>query len=159
MLATSDRLRWFRPTLRKGSRFLRVIWRRALLVVVTALLLALVIRHVRDIRLEAKRVTAYAVALSAYERDFPLGLTRREVDAHLTARKVAFMQECCYGPTRSWANLVKIGEESPRWFCSEQRAYVVFEFTEEEPRAGFTMPSEADELTDVRLERRGEGCL
>src|SRR6266516_1381130 len=56
---------------------------------------------------------------------------------HLQTNGKRFKQMCCVANFRgghasfigsSWDDLVKIGEESAPWFCSENNVYIAFEF-------------------------------
>ena len=126
-----------------------------LAVVVLAVLL---VRHIREGRLAARREAAYAAALNGYSREFTSGMSRQQVRAKLVARGVPFHEVCCEGDQRRWAILIRVGEEPAPWFCSRWRVYVALVFTGQETGEGFD-PVETDALVAPEIVRQGEGCL
>jgi hypothetical protein len=110
-------------------------------------------------RVAAQREAGYAAAVEAYARRMAPGLTREEVEHQLRAEGKEFFHMCCMGVNHNaFDTLVKIGEESPPWYCSEHYVYVGFEFvsngTHDVPEA-----RDADRLTTVRLFKHLTGCV
>ena len=82
-----------------------------------------------------KRATGYQSALQRYSREIKLGSTRAEVENYLRSRNAAFTwMYTAYGGRKESQNadVVKVGEEAPPWFCSESYVYVAFEFSPSE---------------------------
>jgi hypothetical protein len=60
------------------------------------------------------------------------------------------------GRTKSqYADLVKIGEESPPWYCSEEYVYVALEFASSEP----LKQDDSDLLERIEIFQPDSGCL
>jgi hypothetical protein len=79
-----------------------------------------------------KREIGYQSTLQRYSREVKLGSRRAEVESCLRSRNTAFSwMYTAYGGRKKsqYADLVKIGEESPPWFCSESYVYIAFEFS------------------------------
>jgi hypothetical protein len=127
--------------------------------IITIILSALVLSHTRA---EAKREreVGYHAALQAYSNDLNPGLTRWEVENYLRARNTSFKDMCCVAEESYYADLVKIGEESAPWCCSEEYVYVALEFSavEEHDSASF-LAKGSEVLKRVEIFQPDSGCL
>jgi hypothetical protein len=101
---------------------------------------------------EQKREALYKSALSAYSKDLPLGMSRKNVEDYLGAKAIHFEKS-------SAADLVKIGQEPDPWFCNEVDVYVAFEFNFVEAHKRAWEPYDSDVLNWTHITRRGERCL
>jgi type II secretory pathway pseudopilin PulG len=133
-----------------------------LLILALSLLLPLIafgVRYRQSGRQAQEREAAFQQALQSYAARFKRGTTRREIEAYLRESGTPFSHLCCMGMNHSaWDTLVKIGEEKPARFCSEQYVYIGFEFVSDRP--GVMPEAEgSDTLTSVRLFRPSTGCL
>jgi hypothetical protein len=108
---------------------------------------------------KAKREARYQVLFNEYSNDLKPGLTRKEVEAYFKSRNLRFTQMCCIDTPRDvWADLVKVGEESAPWYCSEYYVYIAFEFRSTEPDRPWES-RDSDVLESVRIFRQLGGCL
>jgi hypothetical protein len=94
-------------------------------------------------------------------------MTRWQVEQHLQRDGSRFRQMCCVANSKGkhvslvgtgWDDLVKIGEESTPWFCSENNVYIAFEFnpkTHDEQ----SDTNDSDVLKRVSFFHQLEGCL
>ena len=76
----------------------------------------------------------------------------------MRARKIAFswMYTAFGGRTEGqYADLVKIGEESPPWYCSEEYVYIAFEFS----FLGKWEQNDSDVLERIEIFQPDSGCL
>jgi hypothetical protein len=101
----------------------------------------------------------YESKLREYAEQFKTGLSRRQIEAQLTARGIPFHRICCLH-THDYvlADIVKISEEKGPWYCSGILINVAFEFHADEaqdPLKG----NETDVLDKVSIFRQGDGCL
>lgn len=83
-----------------------------------------------------KRAAGYQSTLRTYAEALHPGATRRQVEEYLRSRNVHFtwVYTAFGGRTKSqYADLVKIGEESAPWYCSEEYVYVALEFSSDSP--------------------------
>jgi hypothetical protein len=131
--------------------------------VFVAVLSAAGIRHLQRAKARRKREATYQAALRAYSHDLQRGLTRKEVEAYLRARNTDFRQECCTA-AGYYADLIRVGEEDPPWYCSESYVYVAIEFTAMEPHSrpyGYSsaLAMDSDVLTRIEIDRPDTGCL
>ena len=128
-------------------------------VVVISLGLAATIWAYRRANAKAKREAGYQAALQEYSNEIKPGLTRNEVESYFRTRGVRFTQMCCVGQARgAWADLVKVGEESAPWYCSEYYVNIAFEFRATEPHRLWES-RDSDVLESVRIFRQLGGCL
>jgi len=107
-------------------------WLLMLIALVIALSALAVRSSVRAME-RRKREIGYEVALRTYSEAFHPGITRKELEDYLRSRNTHFYSVLTGfgGRTESqYADLVKIGEETPPWYCSEAYVYVAFEFWE-----------------------------
>jgi hypothetical protein len=109
-----------------------------IVVTVTVIVFSLwFVQNVRERRKMAQREANYQTVLATYADKVKPGMTREEVEQHLEIDGRHFRQMCCVANYRrehvsfvgtSWDDLVKVGEESTPWFCSENDVYIAFEF-------------------------------
>jgi hypothetical protein len=105
-----------------------------------------------------RRAVGYQTTLRTYSQALHVGTTRAQVEENLRSRNVHFtwMSTAFGGRTKTqYADLVKIGEESAPWYCSEEYVYVALEFSS-------TIPFEQDEsdlLERVEIFQPDSGCL
>jgi hypothetical protein len=124
------------------------------------------VQHVRGSHKAAERERGYQNALTQYLVKMKPGMTREQVERHLHTDGKRVKQMCCVANGRegvtfvgtSYDDLVKIGEESAPWFCSEHNVYVAFEFnpkSQGEP----SDTSGSDRLKRVSIFHGLEGCM
>lgn len=144
--------------MRSGMGRWRVI--ASALLVLSVLLLAWgVVTHQSRKEQARRRAAAYEATLREYSAVLKRGMTRKTVEDYLRKQNAGFTHSCCMGASHNaWDTLVKIDEEKPPWFCSEQYVYVGFEFVSDAPHR-FPEAHDSDTLTVVRLLRRSTGCL
>src|SRR5215468_282583 len=105
-------------------------WRLVILVfvVIGALGYALHRHHAR--LEEQRREISYQQTLRSYSEALKPGTTRQKVEDYLRSRALSFRQSCCLQPATGVNDyLVKIGEESPPWYCRDLNVYIGFKFT------------------------------
>lgn len=107
-------------------------------------------------RAQMKREAAYESILRSYTQVLKPGMTREEVEDYLRAKRVDFQQTCCF-LGKSWADLVKIGQEDHPWFCSEHDVYVAFQFANEQHPE--RLANKLDTLKAVTVYDQLGGCL
>ena len=124
-------------------------------------------QHLRERRKAAEREAQYQTLLAKYTSELKPGMSREQVEQHLQINGKRFSQMCCVANFRgehasfigsSWDDLLKIGEESTPWFCSENNVYIAFEFN---PKSQGERPetNSADILKRVSVFHHLEGCL
>jgi hypothetical protein len=126
----------------------------ALIVVTTALAFS---GHAKSLA-KRKRETGYQSVLQKYSREIRPGSRRAEVENYLRSTNTAFTwMFTAYGARKESQNadLVKIGEEVPPWFCSESYVYVAFEFSP----SGTLAQTSSDVLERIELFQPDTGCL
>ena len=136
--------------------------RWGLLVIAAALLIVCVlgIKSVIEKRAARKRQTEYEAVLREYSGALKSGMPRREVESYLRLRGRSFRQMCCIGvPRNAYADIVKIGEEKPPWYCNKYNVYVAFEFETPEPHGTVTDARDSDRLETTSLFPWLEECL
>ena len=113
---------------------------------------------VKEARAGETREAAYQEALRPYVARFKRDTPRGEVERYLRDNGVRFSHLCCMGVVHNAMDtLVKIGEEPPKRFCSEEHVYIGFEFVS--PRVDLIPNAhDTDTLTVVRLFRLSDGC-
>ena len=134
-----------------------------LLVLSVGSLIALGVRYELKNLTRDKREVAYQSAVRSYAHVLKLGMTRKEVEDYLRAKKLEFRQTCCVDMKEykkgSWDDLVKIGEEDAPWFCNFTAIYVAFQFTGRGQFDGMWRADDSDKLTAVTLYRQYDKCL
>ena len=105
-------------------------WRLPILVFVVIGVLGYAV-HRRYARLEEqRREIAYQQTLRSCSKALKPGTTREKVEEYLRSRRLNFRQSCCLQSATGVNDiLVKIGEESPPWYCGELNVYIGFKFT------------------------------
>src|SRR5205085_2583744 len=106
-----------------------------------------------------KRETGYIGALKAYSDSLRPGMTRKDVEDYLHLRNTQFTWVwTAFGGRRvtQYADLVKIGEETAPWYCSEAYVYIAFEFS---PLNDFHRQTDSDVLQRIEIFRPYTGCL
>ena len=108
--------------------------------IASVLLLALSIwfvQHLRERHRAEERGAQYQMVLAGYASQVKPGMTREEVERYLQTTGKQFKQMCCVAISKGkhvsfdragYDDLVKIGEESAPWGCSENNVYIAFEF-------------------------------
>ena len=114
----------------------------------------------RTPRLAEQREAFYQATLQSYSNALQLGLTRKEVEAHLRGKSKRFKQMCCMerSAKNAYDDLTKIGEENHPWYCEAHNVYIGFEFVSAGSHK-FPEAHESDTLTKITVYHRLEGCL
>ncbi len=120
---------------------------------------AYVIRYVCESRRERVREASYTTILREYAEQFKTGLTRKEAEEHLRARRIAFTHTCCPYKAGIVADLIRIGREKAGWPCREKWIYIGFDFHAAEPHDDPLKAYETDVLDEVKIFRQMVGCL
>jgi hypothetical protein len=129
-----------------------------LLIALVIAVSALAVRSSARATARRKREIGYQVGLSTYSKALHLGITRKELEDYLRLNNTNFASVfTAYGGRREsqWADVVKIGEESSPWYCSEAYVYVAFEFSGAEQ----FKRNDSDVLEKIELFRPYTGCL
>jgi hypothetical protein len=96
---------------------------------------------------QARRESAYRVALAPFQRDLPIGMTRDEVKKYLDSRHVEHLEDWGSreygGPTYA----VKVGEDPGTLVCGPRGVYIALEF------------DPANVLGDVHIRKQIGACL
>jgi hypothetical protein len=115
---------------------------------------------------EARRGAGYESAMRSVTQALKPGMTRKEVEGYLNARKMTYMQECCVlradsDGRQSLDDLAKIGQESHPWFCSEHDVYLAFQFSDyaKQETTSATQDNDLDTLKAITIYHQLEGCL
>jgi hypothetical protein len=145
--------------------------RLKLLVIAAAIALIVIglglVQHVREEHKAAEREAYYQTVLAKYASELRPGMSREQIEQRLQTSGKRFNQMCCVANFRgehaslvgsSWDDLVKIGEESAPWICSENNVYIAFEFN---PKSQSERPetNSSDILKRVSVFHHLEGCL
>jgi len=120
---------------------------------------AIVVRSSVRAAARRKRETGYTGALKAYSDALHPGMTRKDVEGYLRSRNTQFTWVwTAFGGRREsqYADLVKIGEETAPWYCSEAYVYVAFEFSAVND---FHRQTDSDALQGIEIFRPYTGCL
>jgi hypothetical protein len=125
------------------------------------------VQHVRERHKAAEREASYQTVLAEYASELKPGTSREQVERHLQTDGRRFRQMCCVANFRGqyvslkgagYDDLVKIGEESAPWFCSENNVYIAFEFNPRS-RGELSDTNGSDVLKRVSVFHQLEGCL
>ena len=128
---------------------------------------AWLVQHVRERHKAAERDASYQSVLAKYTGELKLGTIREQVEQHLQTDGRRYRQMCCVANFRGqyvslkgagYDDLVKIGEESAPWFCSENNVYIAFEFNPKS-RGELSDTNGSDILKRVSVFHQLEGCL
>jgi hypothetical protein len=141
------------------------------LVIITAIAVVVfslwLVQDVRERHKAAEREVSYQTVLAKYTGALKPGMTREQVERHLQTGGTRFGQMCCVANFRGqyvsgvgagWDDLVKIGEESAPWFCSENNVYVAFEFNPKS-KGELADTNGSDILKRVSVFHQLERCL
>src|SRR5262249_17725210 len=131
-----------------------------LLVVAAILISAIVVRSSSRAAARRKREAHYSDSLKAYSDALHPGMMRRDVEEYLRSRNAQFSWiYTAYGGRREsqYADVVKIGEESAPWYCSEAYVYIAFEFLPVNSFSHDQTPT--DVLQRIEIFRPYTGCL
>lgn len=125
------------------------------------------VQHVRERRKAVQREAYYQTVLVKYADELKPGMSREQVEQRLQTDRRDFKQMCCVANFRGrhvdsldagWDDLVKIGEESAPWLCSENNVYIALEFNpKSKGERAKTNPS--DVLKSVSVFHQLEGCM
>jgi hypothetical protein len=122
--------------------------------------------HVSEEKAQSRREIEYQETLHSYSEILKTGMSRKEVEDYLSAKKIRFRQMCCVDTKKfsrdaydnAYDDLVKIGQEDVPWFCSENNVYIAFQFLG--PNKNSVPAAEpSDTLKDVRVYHWLEGCM
>jgi hypothetical protein len=130
-----------------------------LLVAVGTVVSAIVVWNSIRSAARRKRETGYIGALKAYSDALHPGLMRKDVEDYLRSRNTEFTSMWASFSDRresQYADLVKIGEETAPWYCSEAYVYVAFEFL---PANDVHRQTDSDMLQRIEIFRPYSGCL
>jgi hypothetical protein len=136
-----------------------------ILILVVAPLIFFGVRYEMKARAEAqaqaKREIGYQATLRSYSQVLKPGMTRKEIEGYFHTKNINFVQTCCVEPSKkhSLDDLVEIGKDAAPWFCSENIAYLAFEFIDQEQHGTDWDSNDADTLKAVSIYHRAEGCL
>jgi hypothetical protein len=109
-------------------------------------------------RAEQKREAGYSTIRGSYAEEFKLGMTRKEVEGLLRAKKVDFEKICCIDERSAYADIIKIGKEHAPWFCEAHSVYIALQFAATEPHDALKIV-DSDALRSVTVWHHLEGCL
>jgi hypothetical protein len=126
-------------------------------VIVLAIFGAAARNHMKSVARE-KREIVYRSVLQKYSAELALRSRRPEVESYLRARGADFSWiYTAFGGRRKsqYADVVKIGEESAPWYCSDAYVYIAFEFSGAEDYK----QSDSDVLERIEIFRPYSGCL
>jgi hypothetical protein len=126
-----------------------------ILIVLIVIPVAFVLRARGLARRVEMREAAYQSVLRSYSSVLTPGMSRREVQTHLTQNGKSFGQRSSGGAAYT---LVKVGEEEHPWHCSEHNVYVRFVFKPADPSRLMSTDGE-DTLTSVDIYKQLEGCM
>jgi hypothetical protein len=133
---------------------------------IAVLVLAFGIRRVLEERTQQRREVEYQKSLQSYSELLKTGMTRKQVEEYLSAKKLPFRQICCVSVKEfsrgvydnAYDDLVKIGQEDVPWFCSENNVYIAFQFLGSS-KDSFSRAEPSDTLKDVTIYHKLDGCL
>ncbi len=141
-------------------------WYLYLAIVIAVLVIAFGVRHVLQERARQRREVEYQGTLRSYSEVLRTGMSRKQVEEYLSAKKLPVRQLCCVSVKEfsrgvydnTYDDLVKIGQEDVPWFCSENNVYIALQFFGSQkdslPRA-----EASDRLKDVTIYHKLDGCL
>ena len=127
--------------------------------IVVLMLSCFAVRSWIEKRAAERRQVEYQTAVKRYSDVLKVGMTRREVEYYLAQRHEKFGRMCCVHIKRhAFADLVKIGEESPPWYCNHHFIDVAFEFEATSPHE-LVEAYDSDRLISVTLFPHLEQCM
>jgi hypothetical protein len=107
---------------------------------------------------QKKREAAYQTTLQSYTDVLKPGITRKYVEDYLRSKGATLQQLCCIDERSAFADLLKIGKEKHRWYCSEHNVYIAFQFAAVEPHS-HPEAHDSDTLKSITIFHKLEGCL
>jgi hypothetical protein len=134
------------------------MWIRIIISVAVAILAWAAYRVHMNTMAKQRRETTYQASLRSFTQAVRQGLPRGHIEAYLKAKGHPFIQMCCVSDRSALADLVKIGEESAPWYCSEQWVHIAFDFAATQPHDSLK-PLGSDVLKSVTIFRQFGGCL
>jgi hypothetical protein len=129
-----------------------------IMVLIIGVLLAIAIRYSVKTEGRRKREAFYSRSLQEYSRDLKPGMSRKDVESYIRARKIQFTQMCCIPEGSTPADLVEIGREDPPWFCAENFVSITFDFGATKKHESWNA-LESDVLKNVTIYRGLAACL
>jgi len=139
--------------------------------IIAAILLAVfglwIVQHLQEQRKIVEHEAYYQTLLTKYTGELKPGMTREQVEQRLQRDGSRFRQMCCVANFKGehvtsvgagWDDLVKIGEESVPWFCSENNVYIAFEFNPK-AKGESSETNGSDILKRVSVFHQLEKCL
>lgn len=132
-------------------------------VLIAAMLICVVFVHalVSNVvakREERKREAVFQETLRSYQEALKPGMTRKQVEDYLNSKDASFTRTCCIDQEgRFAADITKIWQGKPPWYCNDNSMYVAFQFTT--PALAATSSDPKDVLDKVMLYQHLGGCL
>jgi hypothetical protein len=133
---------------------LKLLWMRA----VVLLLTVVAVCNAAGPDAQKKREAAYQATLESYSDVLKPGMTRKYVEDYLRSKSITWQQLCCIGEGSAFADLMKIGTEKHPRYCSENDAYVAFQFVATEPHS-LPVAHDSDTLKSITIFHKLEVCL
>jgi hypothetical protein len=127
--------------------------------VALALVSAVILRSFRKASAQKKHEADYSSALELYSKNLPPGMLRKDVEDYLRAKQTSFLRFCGFEQRGAFADLVRVGDEDPPWFCREAHVYIAIEFTAPESTRLLSKSDDMDMLKKIGIQRRPGGCL
>ena len=129
-------------------------------IVVLSIVACIGVKGLFDTKAAKERQTRYKAELKNYSDALRPGTSRLEVEAYLQQHHRPYQQMCCVAIHRSaYADLVKVGQERPPWYCNQNNIYVAFEFDATEPHGLTADARDSDKLLGTKLFPWLEQCL
>jgi len=85
-------------------------------------------------------------------------MTRNEVEKYFRERDVNFSQMGWIEERTAFADLVRVGEETPPWYCEDNSVDIAFEFAATESHKPW-MAFDTDVLKKVHIVHQFGACL
>ena len=141
-------------------------WYFYLAIVIGVLVVAFGVWHAVQERARQRREVEYQSTLRSYSEVFKTGMSRKQVEEYLSAKKLPFLQLCCISVKEfsrgvhdnAYDDLVKIGQEDVPWFCSENNVYIALQFLGSQ-KDSLSGAEPSDRLKDVTIYQKLDGCL
>jgi len=141
-------------------------WYFYLAIVIGVLVVAFGVWHAVQERARQRREVEYQSTLRSYSEALKTGMSRKQVEEYLSAKKLPFGQLCCVSVKEfsrgvhdnAYDDLVKIGQEDAPWFCSENNVYIALQFLGSQ-KDSLPGAEPSDRLKDVTIYHKLDGCL
>jgi hypothetical protein len=131
---------------------------KKLWIVLSVLLAVFISWYVRSGIVQSRRDATYRQALTRFQRDLRLGMTRADVETYLKSRQVVYSRSY-EGGSGAWSFIKKIGEEpSASIVCASWSVFITFDFLSSENKRLGADPLPTDTLKRIRIEKVGD-CL